>query len=293
MSTLLGQLGTRGLRLGRIAGIPVTLDWTWFPIAFLLVLGISSSLAAELGTAGAIVTAVLLATGFFASILAHEFGHALVARRFGIRTESIALHVFGGVARLTSEPRRPIHELWIAAAGPAVSLGLAGAFFLVAAAIPVETTRPFIVAYLAASQLAWANLLLGVFNLVPGFPLDGGRILRAILWHRRRSWSEGTRIAARAGAVIGAIMIGLGLALGFLTNDVFRGLMLAGIGLMVRQAARAEEMRALISAGPFGPGGFGPGPSSARIPDSVQVVRLPDGQIAVIRDPIPRPSDRR
>ena len=96
---------------------------------------------------------------------------------------------------------------------------------------------------------------------------------------------EGTRIAARAGAVIGAIMIGLGLAIGVLTDDAFRGIMLAGVGLMVRQAARAEELRARLTSGPFGPGGFGPGPASARIPDSVQVVRLPDGQIAVIRDP--------
>ena len=293
MSTLLGQLGTRGLRLGRIAGIPVALDWTWFPIAFLLVLGISSSLADDLGTAGAIGTAVLLATGFFGSILAHEFGHALVARRFGIRTESIALHVFGGVARLTSEPRRPAHEFWVAAAGPAVSLGLALAFFLVAAVIPVETTLTFLVVRMAAAQLAWANLILGVFNLVPGFPLDGGRILRAVLWHRRKSWREGTRIAARAGAVIGAIMIGLGVALAFLTNDAFRGLMLAGIGFMVRQAARAEELRAHSGAAPFAPGGFGPGPSSARIPDSVRVVRLPDGQIVVIRDPASRPTDGR
>ncbi|MAB88336.1 MAG: site-2 protease family protein [Planctomycetes bacterium] len=293
MSTLLGQLGTRGVRLGRIAGIPVTLDWTWFPIAFLLVFGISSSLAEALGTPGAIVTAVLLATGFFASILAHEFGHALVARRYGIRTESIALHVFGGVARLTSEPRRPAHEFWVAAAGPAVSLALALAFFLISATIPVKATLPFMVIYLAAWQLAWANLILGVFNLIPGFPLDGGRILRAILWHRRRSWREGTRVAARAGAIVGAIMIGLGLAIGVLTDDAFRGIMLAGVGLMVRQAARAEELRARLTSGPFGPGGFGPGPASARIPDSVQVVRLPDGQIAVIRDPSPPPPDRR
>lgn len=291
MSTLLGQLGNRGLRLGRIAGIPVTLDWTWFPIAFLLVLGISSSLAGVLGNAGAIVTGVLLAGGFFGSILAHEFGHALVGRRYGIRTESIALHVFGGVARLTAEPRRPKDEFWIAAAGPAVSLGLAGAFFLIEAAIPAATTTPFAVLDWTAFQLAWANLILGVFNLVPGFPLDGGRILRAILWQRRRSWREGTRIAARAGSVVGAIMIGIGLALAlFDPGELFRGLMLAGVGFMVRQAARAEAMRAMMmGAGPFVSSGFGPGGASARIPDSVQIVRLPDGQIAVITDPAAGP----
>jgi len=270
MSTLLGSLGNSGLRLGRIAGIPVTLDWSWFPIALLLVLGISSSLATVLGTGGAILTGLLLAAGFFGSILAHEFGHALTARRFGIRTQSIALHIFGGVARLTAEPRTPRHELLIAAAGPAVSLALAAAFFVIDAVIPAETTLAFAVIDWTANQLWWANLILGIFNLVPGFPLDGGRILRAVMWQRRRSWSQGTRIAARAGAIVGAVMMGLGAASALLTDDVFRGIMLAGVGYLVRQAARMEEMRAAVMANPGAPGG-----------QQRQLIRLPDGTVIV------------
>lgn len=269
MGSILGQFGNGGVRLGRIAGIPVTLDWSWFPIAFLFVLSVSGAYAPVVGTVGALFVGLAMATGFFGSILAHEFGHALTARRFGIRTESIALHVFGGVARITSEARTPRQEFLIAAAGPAVSFGLAALFWLFSAAIPDVAGMP--VAFQALDtifgNLAFSNLVLGAFNLIPGFPLDGGRILRAIVWQHRRSRPEGTRVAARWGRRIGLGMMGLGGALA-IAGPMFQGIMLVMLGYVIREAARSEAQRALYRP-------------VARAP---RIVRLPTGEVVILHE---------
>ena len=182
MSSILGQFGNKGVPLGRIAGIPITLDWTWFPIAILFVVSVTTSYEPVLGTLGAILVGLAMTSGFFGSILAHEFGHALTARRFGIGTESIALHLFGGVAKITSEPRTPRQELLVAVAGPAVSLGLASLFGLLTLTIPNTVGTPLSLLAMESVfySLGLSNLILGLFNLIPGFPLDGGRILRAL-----------------------------------------------------------------------------------------------------------------
>ena len=155
------------LSLGRYAGIPVRAHWSIALIALLF----GTILAGRLGLAGAIVATL----AFFASIVAHEFGHALVARRFGVSTESIDLWPLGGVARLDREPPTPRAEGWIAVAGPLVSL-LIGVGRRSASPALRRPNRP------CSAGSGSSTLLLGVFNLLPGAPLDGGRIVRAVRW---------------------------------------------------------------------------------------------------------------
>lgn len=213
------------IRLGHILGIPVGLNYTWF---FAIAL-ISWSLAGSYYPHRApgfddstywlmgIVSAVLL----FASVLVHEFGHALTARRFGITTGQIVLFLFGGVAQIENEPPTPRAEFFVAVAGPLTSLAFAAACRLVE---PLLGARPL---GDIAHYLATVNLLLGAFNLVPGFPLDGGRILRALLWARSGSLPRATRTAARAGQLFAMLFIGLGMLY------VFRGSILTGIWLVL------------------------------------------------------------
>jgi len=270
MSSILGQFGNKGVPLGRIAGIPITLDWTWFPIAILFVVSVTTSYEPVLGTLGAILVGLAMTSGFFGSILAHEFGHALTARRFGIGTESIALHLFGGVAKITSEPRTPRQELLVAVAGPAVSLGLASLFGLLTLTIPNTVGTPLSLLAMESVfySLGLSNLILGLFNLIPGFPLDGGRILRALVWQRKQSWSEGTRVAASWGNAVGLLMMITGGAIALLGGSLFHGLMLGMLGLIVRQSARSEALRALYRP-------------VSRTP---RVVRLPTGEVVIIHD---------
>lgn len=152
----------RSFRLGTLFGFPIEVSFS-----FLLLLGL---VALTMGGAAAVFVALVA----FASVVAHELGHALVARHLGVRVASIELHFFGGAARLIDAPRRPGDEIAIAAAGPAVSFALGGFSLLLASA----TGAPFF------GTLAWINLAIGAFNLVPALPMDGGRILRALLQPR-------------------------------------------------------------------------------------------------------------
>jgi Zn-dependent protease/CBS domain-containing protein len=213
------------IRLGHILGIPVGLNHTWF---FAIAL-ISWSLAGYYYPHRApgfddatywlmgIVSAVLL----FASVLLHEFGHALTARRFGIATRQIVLFLFGGVAQIENEPPTPRAEFLVAVAGPLTSLAFAASCRLLA---PFLGARPL---GDIAHYLATVNLMLGAFNLVPGFPLDGGRILRALLWARSGSLPRATRAAARTGQLFAMLFIGLGMLY------VFRGSIVTGIWLVL------------------------------------------------------------
>ena len=191
----------RQFQLARISGIPVIIDYSWLPVVALHVWLVSQfylpyriPLAPALYvTLGAVMTTLL-----FASVLIHELSHAVMARLEGIRIHDIQLHIFGGWARLVGEPRTPMAELRVAAAGPAASFILALVFlagFLVMQQVP---GRP-LWAYAALEvflYLSWSNLVLAMFNLLPGLPLDGGRVLRAALWHRK-----GDILAAGAAGV--------------------------------------------------------------------------------------------
>lgn len=230
------------IRLGRIAGFPVAINWSVLVIVWLLTWSLADGSLPHAapghspgtywiaGLAGALL--------FFGSLLAHELAHAVVARRAGVEVKGLTLWLFGGVATLGGEASTPRHDFRIAAVGPATSLGLAAGFGVVAASLNGLGAAHLVVA--VAGWLAGINLLLGVFNLVPGAPLDGGRILRAFLWRRRGDRTRAAISAAHAGRVVGYGLIGLGL-LEFLIGASLGGLWLVFIGWFILSAARAEE----------------------------------------------------
>lgn len=239
MNPLLSLL-FRGISIGRVAGIPITVNWTWIPVAILLATG----LFAHIGGGGFGFMLALAATGiFFASIVAHELGHALTARTVGIRTSDITLHLLGGVAKIQSEPKRPWDEFAIAAAGPLVSFALGGVFAGIAAVVrylPVPGSVVDIFGW-----LAFTNLVLALVNLLPGLPLDGGRIMRAWMWQKSGNYLESTIRAAKSGETIGTILIVLSLI--SIVMDGPLGFVSVIAGWFMVSAAR-QEMRRLLPA---------------------------------------------
>jgi len=221
--------------IGSIAGIRIALHPTWLIIAGLVTLGLALGDLPErfpgwpdiaYYAAGAAVAAV-----FFASVLAHELSHAFVARRFGVEVRDITLFIFGGAATLESDAKTPGHEALIALAGPATSLVLGGG--LVGASLLIGQPQ---VAEIAG-WLGVTNILLAVFNLIPAFPMDGGRVLRAVLWRFRRDQFEATRGAAVVGRLFGYLLIALGVWLAL--DRQLTGLWLALIGWFLSNAAGA------------------------------------------------------
>ncbi len=181
---------------------------------------------------------------FFGSLIFHEMAHSVVAKHYKIPVVSITLFVFGGVARISREPSRAIEEFNIAIAGPISSAVLAGGFWLVS-----RSAGSNVVLNALTSSLAWINLSLAVFNLVPGFPLDGGRILRAIVWGITKDFSRSSRIAARSGQVIAYGMMAFG---GYMAvraysdgGDVIQGLWLTFIGWFLLTASTQYQAQAV------------------------------------------------
>jgi len=188
------------INLGEIFGIEFRLHYTWFLIfIFVTILLVSPNYSNWSYWIIAIVVSLL----FFASVLAHELAHSLVGRSNGIPIERITLFIFGGVAEMTGEATRPTAELKMAIAGPFCSLIIGGLFGLLWLLIP-ETGNSLVD---MVFWLALSNWMLAIFNLIPGFPLDGGRIFRSLLWHFTGSYNRSTRIAARAGQGVGIIFI--------------------------------------------------------------------------------------
>lgn len=229
--------------IGRIAGFPVNLHWSVLVILWLFTWSLASTLPGSARgypplaywAAGACGALVLLA-----SLVAHELAHAVVARRAGVPVGSVTLWLFGGVTTLGGEAKTPAAALRIAIAGPLTSLALAALFGGLVVALPTMGAAPLAVG--VASWLAGINLLLGLFNLLPGAPLDGGRVLRAFLWRRHGDSVRATIGAAHAGRVVAFILIGLGLA-EFVLGGVVGGVWLAFIGWFIFAASREEETR--------------------------------------------------
>jgi Zn-dependent protease len=241
---------TASLRFGRVAGIPVGANWSALFIALLIAWSLGGQLLpaqvpglapATYWLAGAVGAGL-----FLGSLLAHEIGHALVARRAGLRVRSITLWLLGGVAQLEDEPASPGDELRVAVVGPAVSLALAVGFGLAAAALSVVGGPVLVVA--VAAWLALANVVLGLFNLLPAAPLDGGRVLRGLLWRRHGSRVRASVAATRAGVWVGAGLIGYGL-LGTFTGWGIGTLWTALIGWFLITAARQERDLAVLGRG--------------------------------------------
>lgn len=230
----------RQIQVARVFGIPVRIDYRWF-----LVFGVTVWLIASVfreGSArivpldGASAWVVAACTTFFLflSVFGHELSHALVGRTEGIETEEIVLHPFGGLARLRREPDNPRAEFRIAVAGPASSFIFSLVGFgasLAAASFGFGTTK---VVFL---MVGYWNLMLAVFNLLPGYPLDGGRVLRGFLWHRTGRLEEATRTASIGGQLIAWTLIVWGVFIFFKWNDIFMSLSSVLVGLFLRSAA--------------------------------------------------------
>jgi Zn-dependent protease len=236
------------ISLGRIAGIKVGINASVFLIVAILVAGLATGQlpAAFPGRSvvGYVIAALIAALLFLASLLAHELAHSLVARRNGVEVESIVLWLLGGVAQLRGEPKTPGADFRIAIVGPLTSFVLAVVFGLAAGGVVWlgNGGLPFgVLAYLAAT-----NAMLAVFNLIPAAPLDGGRVLRAALWHWRGNRYTAAVSAARAGRIVGFVMIALGV-LQLVTGRGLGGIWLALIGWFVVSAATAEEQQARLS----------------------------------------------
>jgi Zn-dependent protease len=248
-------MGARGaLTLLRIRGIRIGVDYSWFLVLFLLILWLSSYYDDVLGKSAAAsdayLMAVISALAFFASILLHELGHAVVAVRNGIKITDITLWLFGGVARMDREATSAGVEFRIAAAGPAVTLLIAIVLTAVGVAV-AGSQQGFIDAMLVRDNadisgglavVAWLasiNVLVLFFNLIPAFPLDGGRIIRALAWRLNGDRNRATRFAARLGQGFSYLFVAIGVLM-LLTGDFFGGLWLALIGMVLGGSARAS-----------------------------------------------------
>lgn len=253
------MLGGGSITLFHVRGIRVAVDWSWFLVLFLVILWLSSFYGDVLGESAssstAFALAVLSAAGFFGSIVLHELGHAFVARRNGIGISSIQLWIFGGMARMDRESETPATEFKVAAAGPLVTLMIVVVLTATGlGAIGWEEFRRSALVESSANvsgfwaMIAWLasiNLLVLVFNLLPAFPMDGGKIVRAIAWWRTGDRNAATRFAANLGRVFAYLFIGGGLLLIF-SGAVFAGVWLALIGFVINGSARAAAMQTAI-----------------------------------------------
>jgi Zn-dependent protease len=226
-------------QIGKLFGISVRIDYTWF-IVFALVAGsLGFSYFPELypGWSSAIYWLMGVATAliFFCSVLAHEMAHSLVSRSRGVPVHSITLFIFGGVARISDEPKGPGSEFWMALAGPATSIGLGFIF----GALYLATRKMGTLLPAMFELLAYINLVVAVFNLIPGFPLDGGRILRSIIWKITGDLKKSTRIASVMGRIIAYLLILLG-ASRVLAGNLLNGMWIAFIGWFLQNAAASS-----------------------------------------------------
>jgi Zn-dependent protease len=258
------MLGGGSFTLFHVRGIRIAVDWSWFLVLFLVIFWMSQTYGDMLGESSSASTpfllAVLSAAGFFGSILLHELGHAVVALRNGIGISSIQLWIFGGMARMDREADTPATELKVALAGPAVTLAIFLALtvggiavagigeFENAAVLDVNSGASGLLAVVA--WLASINLLLLVFNMLPAFPMDGGRVARAVAWWRTGDRNTATRFAANLGRVFGYLFIAGGIYMA-VTNSifgVFGGIWLALIGTVINGSARGAAMQTALTS---------------------------------------------
>jgi Zn-dependent protease len=254
--TIPSVFGGGSIQLGRVFGIRIGVDYSWFIVLFLIIWNLSSYYDGVARGSDAFVLAVISALLFFLSIILHELGHAVVALRNGIPIEGIDLWMFGGVAKLGRDTDSPGVEFRVAIAGPLVTLAIALVCFGLGTAVSngsdalnsaqfsddVTGSTTAVLGYLTS-----VNVLLLVFNLIPAFPLDGGRIARAIAWKVTGDRNRATRFAARLGRGGGYLMIGAGVALYAFTGDWVGGIWLAFIGWFLAGAARSAEVQADFS----------------------------------------------
>jgi Zn-dependent protease len=237
-------MGTGSIQLARVFGIRIGASPSWFVVLFIMILGLSSSYTDRYSDATAYGVAVASAALFFLSLTLHELGHALVARHNGIEITGIDLWFFGGIAKLNRDTRSPGEEFRVSAAGPAVTLLIIVA--CVVAGIAVAGSSDYLDAVALNSNpspglallgwLALVNAFLFVFNMVPAFPLDGGRIAKALAWKITGDRNRGTRFSARLGQGFSYVLIGGGIYL-LIRSDAYTGLWFIVLGWFLGQSA--------------------------------------------------------
>ena len=236
------------LRLGRIGGIQIGINWSLLVMVALVAYGLSRDrFALEVpgyGSGAYAVAGIVTAAGLLLGVLLHELAHAVVARRVGLTVDGITLSWMGGVTRIQGDTARPHEELVVAGVGPLTSAAFGGLLWLVRLAL--EASHSWTLALAAVKWLAVINLVLAVFNILPAAPLDGGRVLHAVLW---RTWHDrwrATRAAAGAGVGLGALILAFGFIFSERTGDVANGLFIGFIGWWLLGSARAEQASAAV-----------------------------------------------
>ncbi len=199
-------------RVGSLFKIPLFLDPSWFLIVIVMTVTNGLQWQGRWGTAVAFSTGLAMALLLFGSVLLHELGHSLVAQRQGIKVNSITLFLFGGMAAIDDEPKTPGKMFQVAVAGPLMSLALFALFCGIALVAPLPNAIGGEVAALLLTRVASLNLSLALFNLIPGLPLDGGQMLKALVWKRSGNYLKGSQVAAKSGKVLGWGIISLGAA---------------------------------------------------------------------------------
>ncbi len=234
-----------GFRLMKIGGVEVKATWGLFLfgafIAFMLGTGYFPDALPGWGAAAYLTAGLFAAVGLYASVLAHEMSHALVARRLGLKVEAIVLHLFGGSTNIKEEPAKPRHEFWLAVVGPITNLVLFGGLGGLAWAL--GGSNPAIGAILG--YLSAINLLIGIINLLPASPLDGGSVLRSLVWGATKDKLKASQVVSVSGRVIGWGLVGLGFVA--LLNGAFDGLVLVLMGWFLTSAARVNYARTLTT----------------------------------------------
>lgn len=227
-----------------VFGFKIRLDLSWFIVAALVTWSLAGSVFPDLVTGlpvGAYwIMGAVGALGLFASVIAHELSHATVARRYGVEMKGITLFIFGGVAEMTDEPPNPRAEFWVAIAGPIASV-VVGVVCLALWTLSLPRPVQSVLGYLGL-----INVILAVFNMIPAFPLDGGRILRSILWQWKGSLRLATRITTQIGSGFGVALILFGVLRLIAWNDFVGGMWTALIGLFVRGAAQMSYQQLLL-----------------------------------------------
>jgi Zn-dependent protease/predicted transcriptional regulator len=255
---------SHAVRIGRIFGIDIGFDYSWLFIVFLLTWSLASTFAhlhPDWSGVLCLGIALLAALLFFLSVVLHELAHSLVARAFGVPVRNITLFLFGGVSNIEREPPSPKAEFLTAIVGPLTSIAIGIVLLLIGTAavhVPYEaTTSASVLSRLGPGEtlVLWLgpiNLLVGIFNLIPGFPLDGGRVLRSILWAITGSLHDATRWASAVGQAIGWLFVFLGVAMAFgayvpfFGRGLVSGLWLAFIGWFLSSAASQTWRRQLV-----------------------------------------------
>lgn len=243
-------MNSGALKIATIGGIAIKLHWSWLIIVFLLTTSLAAGrfpdrIPGENEAFYWIISAIASVL-FFVSVLLHELSHSFTARALGYGVREIVLFIFGGVANIEQEPKKARDEFFIAVVGPLMSLLLAGLFYLLLLFVTPPLRRAGAGAAAIFEYLGFVNLLLAAFNMIPGFPLDGGRVLRSIIWGVNRNFGAATRIAGAVGQIVAYIFIGYGIYQTFNSGDIGNGLWIAFIGWFLLNAAQSSVAAVVV-----------------------------------------------